>query len=251
MTRFFQFATLEKKGVVDMFYYMTLPFASFYDWVRKAFTGLFPLGGGWSLLATGLFFLLVIGMVYVAFRILVQFGKRDEQIKAVAGRFTYFHIAAGVYADIIMLSEPTGGWNVIAHIVYIGWLLAFLTFLVKNARVASQVANAQHGQVYYCGIGIFYGITMFVLGMYAFMTIIAAIIMAICIVFVASFCGAGVRASLLSAVRGSGGGGTGGAERTATLEDGTVIKESGTTWYAENGNGTYRQNFDGSFTRES
>ena len=233
-----------------MIYYVSLPFASVYDYARKAFTEMFPIGGGWSLLATGLFFILMLTALYFAFKIVVPYCKRDEHIKCVAGDLTYPHILSGVYVDIVMLVKPEGAWNVVAHIVYIGWLLAFLVYLGMKAYEMSKAENAPHGQGYYWGVGIAYGIAMFVWGMYAFMSALAAIVMALAIAFVLAFLGANVRANLLSSFRGSGSSG-GGSARTATLEDGTVVKESGTTWYAENGNGTYHQNFDGSFTRDS
>ena len=232
-----------------MLYYISLPFASVYDYVRKAFTEMFPLGGGWSLLATGLFFILMLTALYFSFKIIVPYSKRDERVKSVAGDLTYPHILSGVYVDIVMLVKPEGAWNVVANIIYIGWLLAFLAYLGMKAYEASQVENAPHGQGYYWGIGIGYGVMMFAWGMYAFMSALAAIVMAIAIAFVLAFLGANVRANLFSAIRGSGSSGSGGSARTATLEDGTVVKEVGTTWYAENGNGSYHQNFDGSFTR--
>ena len=113
----------------------------------------------------------------------------------------------------------------------------------------SQTESLPHGQGYYWAVGLIYGVTMFVWGMYAFMSALAAIVLAISIAIVLAFCGANVRVSLMSTFRGSGSSGGGSSARTATLEDGTVIKESGTNWYAENGNGTYHQNFDGSFRR--
>ena len=232
-----------------MFYYITLPFASVYDCVRKAFTGLFPLGGLWPLVATGIFCLLVLTALYFAFKFLVPYYKREERIKSVAGNLTYPHILSGVYVDIVMLVEPEGAWNVIAHIVYIVWLLAFLGYLGLMAHEAAQMENAPHGKGYYWGVGILYGVIMFVWGLYAFMTAFVAIVLTVIIVIAfAFFCG-GVRANLMSTFSGSGSSGGGSSARTATLEDGTVIKESGTNWYAENGNGTYHQNFDGSFTR--
>ena len=234
-----------------MFYYITLPFAAFYDGVRKSFGGLFPLGGGWTLLSTILFFLLMQTALYFAFKFLARHHRRNEYVKQVAGDFTWPHIMAGVYADIVMLVKPEGVWNVVAHIVYIGWLLAFLILLGMKVHEMSGKGDMPHGQLYYWTTGILYGIMMFVLGMYAFMSALAVLVMAVCIVLVACFCGAGARASLLSAVKGAWSGRSGGSVRTATLEDGTVVKESGTTWYAENGSGTYRQNFDGSFTRDS
>ena len=231
-----------------MFYYVSLPFASVYDYVRKAFTGMFPLGGLWSLLATGIFLLLVLTALYFAFKFLVPYHKRDERVKSVAGNLTYPHILAGVYVDIVMLVKPEGVWNVFAHIVYIGWLLAFLAYLGLKAYEASQTENAPHGQGYYWGVGILYGMIMFVWGLYAFMSAFVVIVLTLVIVFVLAFFSGGVRANLMSALRGSGDS-VGGSARTATLEDGTVIKESGTNWHAESGNGTYHQNFDGSFTR--
>lgn len=232
-----------------MFYYITLPFATVYDYLRHAFRGLFPLGGLWPLVATGIFCLLVLTALYFAFKFLVPYYKRDERIKSVAGNLTYPHILAGVYVDIVMLVEPEGAWNVIAHIVYIVWLLAFLEYLGLMAHEASQAEDAPHGQGYYWGVGILYGVIMFVWGLYAFMTAFVAIVLTIIIVVGVAFFSAGLRANLMSHIRGSWSSGGGSSARTATLEDGTVIKESGTNWYAENGNGTYHQNFDGSFRR--
>ena len=232
-----------------MFYYISLPFASVYDYVRKAFTGLFPLGGLWPLVATVMFSLLVLTVLYFAFKFLVPYYKRDEHVKSVAGNLTYPHILAGVYVDIVMLVKPEGAWNVIAHIVYIVWMLAFLGYLGLMAHEASQAEDASHGQGYYWGVGILYGVIMFVWGLYDFITVFVVIVLTAITVFAFAFCGANARANLLSAFRGSGGSGSGSSARTATLEDGTVIKESGTNWYAENGSGTYHQNFDGSFTR--
>ena len=232
-----------------MFYYISLPFASVYDYLRHAFTGLFPLGGGWSLLATCLFFILMLMVLFFSFKLIVPRFKCDERVKAVAGDLTYPHILAGVYVDIVMLVKPEGAWNVVVHIVYVLWLLAFLAYLGMKVHEMSQTENSPHGRGYYLTVGIIYGVAMFVWGMYAFMSALAAIVLAVSIAFVLAFCGANVRANFLSAFRGLGGSGSGSSARTATLEDGTVIKESGTNWYAENGNGTYHQNFDGSFRR--
>ena len=232
-----------------MFYYITLPFATAYDCLRHAFSGLFPLGGGWVLLATCLFFILMLTALFFSFKLIVPRFKRDERVKAVAADLTYPHILAGVYVDIVMLAKPEGAWNVVAHIVYIGWLLAFLAYLGMKVYEMSQTENSPHGQGHYWAVGILYGVMMFVWGMYAFMSALAAIVLAISIAIVLAFCGANVRANFMSTFRGSGSSGGGSSTRTATLEDGTVIKESGTNWYAENGNGTYHQNFDGSFRR--
>ena len=232
-----------------MFYYITLPFASFYDGVRKWFWELFPIGGGWTILSTMLFFLLMLTVLYFSFKFLVRLHRRDEYVKSAAGDFTYFHIAAGVFADIVMLVKPEGAWNIVAHIACIGWLLAFFAMLGMKVHEMAQKGDMPHRQVYYWLTGIIYGMVMFVIGMYAFMSALAAIVMAISIILVVSFLGAGARASLMSAIRGGGSPASGSSGRTATLENGTVIKEIGTTWYAENGTGTYRQNFDGSFTK--
>ena len=212
------------------------------------FTNLFPFGVGWKLFAACVFVLIATVILTFVTVVLLWKHSREEHTWAVTVPFRYVYGVAGFVFGIMTLVDPKGAWNVVWHIVFILGFMALCGFLYAAIE---KMEGAPRSKRYYWCVGLSFAIEMFLIGFYAFTVFIIAVIFALLIVFLIAY----FRTALAEMMRppppcACGGGGLVSGNERKKLEDGTVIEKNGMSWYEVGGPASYRQNYDGTFTKD-
>ena len=209
---------------------------------------LFPEGVLWGLLGIAVFVVVTAAVLYGIVRLLFHLHS-GEHVIHVTLPFTISHIVFGVVIGIIGMIEPNDQWMTWLNVVLIGWILVVMFRIITRTR---ESKNSRYGRLFYMAIGLAYWIELFVVGLFIFHVIYAAVVLAILVFFGLAFVGGMLKTNLMPSLGGGGfRSGTNAGRREAELDDGTRIVEEGASWREVGGSNVYRENLDGTFSRTS
>lgn len=210
--------------------------------------GLFPEGVLWSLLGIAVFVVVMAAASYGIVRLLLHLHS-GEYVIDVTWPFTISHIAFGVVVGVIGMIEPNDQWMTWVNVGLIGWALVVMFRIVTRT---GESKNSRHGRLFYTVIGLAYWAELFVVGLFVFHVIYAAVALVIIVLVGLAIVGGMTKTNLMPSF---GGGRIGSrvstGRREAELDDGTRIVEEGTSWREVGGSNVYKENLDGSFSRTS
>lgn len=229
-----------------MFKELLIPIDNFMSFVLKnKFIALFPIGGGWTIIALASFYILAFAALVVLYFVL-RLAHSGMYASEVSIEFAKRHIATGAVFALMALVNPKGWWNVLAILSMACWVS--ILFALIGSRIASM-KNPPHGKIFYWIIGVEFAVWMFLIGIIGAMTMVGAVLLAVTLLCGVAVCGSGIGS--LTGQHSSGGYACTGSTRPrrVELEDGTEIEENGINWKDVNSSDTYRENFDGTYSR--
>ncbi len=223
------------------------PFKAVCQHVLNVFVGMLPHGVLWNLLGLALF---IVSMAAILYGVVLLLRKLHSgtYVRQITWPYTISHIILGAALGIAGLVNPCDEkWKMILLVAFAGWVAIALLLMVKRIF---GFENPPHGKLLYLMVGIAYGVELLAVGMVALLVAYAAIALVIIVVVGVGVACGGAK-SMFPGSSGGGGGGGSVQRRETTLDDGTRIVEEGIGWREVGGSSTYRENFDGSFSKTS
>lgn len=190
-------------------------------------------------------FVLVTGAAAFGIVMLLRKLHSGAYVRQVTWPYTKNHFLMGAAIGIAGLVNPSDGdWRTILTVVFAGW--AAITFILM-ARRAFLLENPPHGKLFYMVFGMAYCAEILVVGMFSLLIAYVALAVVAAVVLGVAVIGGGLKGMF----PGHGGSVSAPQNRETTLDDGTRIVEEGISWREVGGSATYRENMDGTFSRNS
>lgn len=211
--------------------------------VLNVFVDLLPNGALWTLLGGALFVVAMGAVLYGLVKFLRKLHSGDY-VREVTCPFTVSHILLGAALGIAGTINPSDDkWQTILLVFFACWAAGVLLLTVKRAF---GFENPPHGKLFYLAIGVAYCVELMAVGLLVLLVAYVAIAIVIAVLVGIGVVSGGAK----SMMSGSSGGGTV-SRREATLDDGTRLVEEGISWREIGGFDTYRENMDGTFSRNA